>query len=32
MSADDVLPPKTAHNIELRHGYTLDQVRGQRAT
>jgi hypothetical protein len=28
MSADDVLPPRTAHNIELRHGYTLDQVRG----
>lgn len=28
MSADDVLPPRTAHNVELRHGYTLDQVRG----
>jgi hypothetical protein len=25
MSADDVLPPRTAHNIEFRHGYTLDQ-------
>jgi hypothetical protein len=28
MSADDVLPPRTAHNVELRHGYTVDQVRG----
>jgi len=28
MSADDVLPPKSAGDMELRHGYTLDQVRG----
>jgi hypothetical protein len=28
MSADDVLPPRTAHNVELRHSYTVDQVRG----
>jgi hypothetical protein len=26
MSADDVLPPRTAHNVELPHGYTLDQL------
>jgi hypothetical protein len=28
MSADDVLPPKSAGEVELRHGYTLDQIRG----
>jgi hypothetical protein len=27
VSADDVLPPKTARDVELRHGYTLDHVR-----
>jgi len=27
MSADDVLPPKTAHDVELRHGYTLNHLR-----
>jgi hypothetical protein len=27
MSADDVLP-RPAHDVELRHGYTLDQVNG----
>jgi hypothetical protein len=28
VSADDVLPPRTADDVELRHGYTLDQLRG----
>jgi hypothetical protein len=27
MSADDVLPPRTDHDVELRHGYTLNHVR-----
>ena len=26
MSADDVLPPRPAEDVELRHGYTLFQV------
>jgi hypothetical protein len=28
VSADDVLPPRSAPDMELRHGYTLNQVRG----
>jgi hypothetical protein len=28
LSADDVLPPKSVGDVELRHGYTLDQLRG----
>jgi hypothetical protein len=28
MNAEGVLPHRTARNVKLRHGYTLDEVRG----
>jgi hypothetical protein len=28
VSADDALPSRAAADVELRHGYTLDQLRG----